>query len=53
MTTKASNVEHKFTFVKTNVTNVLTHSPISAFVVICLIIISKWPPLSNRLLWLW
>ena len=24
-----------------------------AFVVICLVIINEWPPLSHRLLWFW
>ena len=28
-------------------------STLLAFVVICLVIISKWPPLSHRLLWFW
>ena len=32
---------------------VLEARPLLAFVVICLVIISEWPPLSHRLLWFW
>ena len=35
------------------VANTLSDTALLAFLVVCLVIINEWPPLSDRLLWFW